>query len=68
MMTPSSPGGQRRRISLLYAVLVAATAAAVPPAYDPVLLGTLKWRAIGPIRGGRSTAAAGSARRFVEDE
>jgi len=66
MMTPSPRGAQRRLVFLLLAALVSAATAAAPPAYDPALLATLKWRAVGPIRGGRSTAAAGSARRPLE--
>src|SRR2546425_11396226 len=34
--------------------------------YDPILFGSLKWRNIGPNRGGRSIAAAGSASRPLE--
>jgi photosystem II stability/assembly factor-like uncharacterized protein len=36
------------------------------PAYDPVLFAGLKWRNIGPNRGGRSLTAAGSAARPYE--
>ena len=36
-----------------------ATAASVPPALDSTLLGSMKYRLIGPFRGGRSTAIAG---------
>jgi photosystem II stability/assembly factor-like uncharacterized protein len=42
------------------------TAAAVPSAIDPSLFTALKWRSIGPARGGRSQAAAGSASRPTE--
>jgi hypothetical protein len=65
-MTSSPRVGQRRAIFLVIAALYCATTAAAPPGYDPLLLGTLKWRSIGPMRGGRSTAAAGSARRPLE--
>src|SRR5215471_5090681 len=34
--------------------------------YDPILFSALKWRNIGPNRGGRSIAAAGSASRPLE--
>ena len=36
------------------------------PAIDPGLLSGLKWRSIGPARGGRSQAVAGSASRPLE--
>ena len=36
------------------------------PAYDPGLFSPLKWRSIGPNRGGRSIAAAGSPGRRLE--
>ncbi len=44
------------------------TAQAVPPAtgVDPALFGGLRWRSIGPARGGRSIAAAGSTARPLE--
>ena len=35
-------------------------------AIDPALLAGLKWRSIGPARGGRSQAVAGSAARPLE--
>ena len=34
--------------------------------YDPIVFGALQWRSIGPDRGGRSIAAAGSAARPYE--
>ncbi len=40
--------------------------AAGPNAIDPALLAGLKWRSIGPARGGRSQAVAGSASRPFE--
>ena len=47
--------------------LHAQAAAAQPaPAMDPSLLGGLRWRSIGPARGGRSQAVAGSASRPQE--
>lgn len=33
----------------------------IAPAYDPALLGALRWRSIGPYRGGRVTAVTGVA-------
>src|ERR1041384_2268744 len=41
------------------AVLCAAT-------YDPSIFSSLQWRSIGPPRGGRSIAAAGSSSRPLE--
>jgi photosystem II stability/assembly factor-like uncharacterized protein len=41
-------------------------APAVSPPYDPSLFASLKWRNIGPNRGGRSTAVAGTASRPLE--
>jgi photosystem II stability/assembly factor-like uncharacterized protein len=46
--------------------LVAAALAAADPAFDPALFSGLKWRNIGPNRGGRSLAAAGSPTRPFE--
>jgi photosystem II stability/assembly factor-like uncharacterized protein len=37
-----------------------------PPGVDPALIAALKWRPIGPERGGRSVAVAGSAQRPLE--
>ena len=53
---------------VIAAVLLAGAAisAADKPVYDPSLFGALKWRNIGPTRGGRSLAAAGSASRPYE--
>jgi photosystem II stability/assembly factor-like uncharacterized protein len=39
---------------------------AAPSVIDPSLFGALKWRSIGPARGGRSQAVAGSASRPLE--
>jgi hypothetical protein len=36
------------------------------PGYDPTLFSSLRWRNIGPNRGGRSIAATGVARRPLE--
>ena len=44
----------------------ATAAPVVAPQYDPALFGALKWTGIGPDRGGRSTAVAGSASRPLE--
>jgi photosystem II stability/assembly factor-like uncharacterized protein len=44
----------------------AAVAAADAPAVDPALFAGLKWKSLGPARGGRSTAVAGSAARPLE--
>jgi photosystem II stability/assembly factor-like uncharacterized protein len=54
-----------RTQAIVSAVLLAcaAVSAAENPGYDPALFGALKWRNIGPTRGGRSLAAAGSASR-----
>lgn len=43
-----------------------AQSAASPGGYDPALFDGLKWRSIGPPRGGRSIAAAGSPSRALE--
>ena len=40
--------------------------AATTPAVDPSLLSSLRWRSIGPARGGRSQAVAGSTSRPME--
>ena len=42
------------------------TASIVGAAYDPVMFNALKWRNIGPNRGGRSIACAGSSSRPFE--
>jgi photosystem II stability/assembly factor-like uncharacterized protein len=49
---------------LLFTGLLAVLA--YPAAWDPGLLRPLKWRNIGPLRGGRSLAVAGSAARPLE--
>lgn len=43
-----------------------ATAQAAPAGYDSTALAALKWREIGPFRGGRSVAVAGSPARPYE--
>ena len=54
---------------IVIAVAVAALLSGSPSAqvnrYSP-FFGSLKWRSIGPLRGGRSIAAAGSAKRPLE--
>src|SRR5438132_2506961 len=37
-----------------------------PVAYDTLFFNALEWRSVGPVRGGRSIAAAGSATRYNE--
>ncbi len=41
-------------------------AASSVPAFDPILFGGLRWRSVGPSRGGRSQAVAGSTSRPLE--
>lgn len=43
-----------------------ASAATAPAGVDPALFGGVRWRSIGPARGGRSQAVAGSAARPQE--
>lgn len=50
----------------LAGVFTAVAAASSGTAYDAASFSALKWRNIGPWRGGRSLAAAGSARRPLE--
>ena len=65
-------GTRRVRVLLaaaaLWAAVTVATSAVAQPAATPDLsvLSTLKWRNIGPNRGGRSIAVAGSAARPLE--
>ena len=47
-------------------VLLGFAALAFGDSYDPVVFNALKWRNIGPNRGGRSLACAGSASRPLE--
>jgi photosystem II stability/assembly factor-like uncharacterized protein len=66
----------RRRVNGVWTACAAALcvllcASAVPTAqsastYSDAMFGGLKWRSIGPARGGRSTAVAGSATRPYE--
>src|SRR5260370_36047420 len=37
-----------------------------PGKYDPALINALRWRSVGPNRGGRSIACAGSASQPLE--
>ena len=58
------------RIRLALVCIAAACAASTAPraqtrGFD-VYFGALKWRSIGPLRGGRSITAAGSAKRPLE--
>ena len=63
-----------RCVALGYVALAGATLAgtaggqrpAAPPAVDSVQFRGMQWRSIGPNRGGRSIAVAGSARRPLE--
>lgn len=60
--------GSRASAAVLSLILIAAWGAEVyaqqgAPTYDPALFGALEYRNIGPIRGGRSIAAAGSITR-----
>ena len=48
------------------AAQAAQAASAARPAYDSSLFAALEWREIGPYRGGRSVAVAGSAKRPYE--
>src|SRR5512138_2427610 len=47
-------------------VLAQAPTAPTGAVIDPALFGALRWRSIGPARGGRSQAAAGSSSRPLE--
>src|SRR5947208_3589456 len=47
------------RRAVLLAVLFIATAATLSAQFDPSLYQELRWRSIGPFRGGRTVAAAG---------
>src|SRR6185369_4601230 len=51
----------------LFAILLLSLLPAVPEAQmDPSLFAGLRWRSLGPLRGGRSQAGAGSAARPYE--
>jgi photosystem II stability/assembly factor-like uncharacterized protein len=56
-----NPGGCVPRL-----VAQTQTATASAPPVDPILFGGLRWRSIGPARGGRSQAVAGSNSRPLE--
>src|ERR1041384_4526253 len=51
------------RLALL---TVAAAVLGVAAAFDPAIFGSLQWRSVGPLRGGRSIACAGSPSRINE--
>src|ERR1051325_8852957 len=53
----------RLRLTLLAPCAAMLCAAAV---YDPAIFSSLQWRSIGPLRGGRSIASAGSSTRPLE--
>jgi photosystem II stability/assembly factor-like uncharacterized protein len=55
-----------RKIGFALLACVAAATLLAAPAYDPALFGSLTWRSIGPPRGGRSIASAGSSSRPLE--
>src|SRR5580692_722831 len=48
------------------ATFLAIAAFSATPAFDPAVFGSLQWRSVGPARGGRSIASAGSASRPLE--
>ncbi len=52
--------------SLLAAVILTITAGATGQSFDSAYFSNLKWRSLGPNRGGRSIAVAGSAARPLE--
>ena len=52
-----------RSLSMVLLLLGGTAAPAVPQAADSLLFGSLVWRNLGPLRGGRSVAVAGSAAR-----
>jgi len=59
----------RARLALATALLALGVGTSAPYAQAPgysAYFGALKWRSIGPLRGGRSIAAAGSAKRPLE--
>src|SRR5258706_14549388 len=51
------------RRAVLLAVLFIATAATLSAQFDPSLYHEMRWRSIGPFRGGRTVAAAGVPRQ-----
>src|SRR6266852_4141063 len=54
---------RKLRLTILVSSVAALSMAAV---YDPAVFGSLTWRSIGPPRGGRSIASAGSSARPLE--
>src|SRR6266576_1673054 len=55
-----------RKFALALLSSAAATILFAAPAFDPALFSSLTWRSIGPPRGGRSIASAGSSARTLE--
>src|SRR3954469_11129709 len=55
-----------RKIALALISCAAATIVFAAPAIDPAIFSSLTWRSIGPPRGGRSIASAGSPSRSLE--
>jgi photosystem II stability/assembly factor-like uncharacterized protein len=49
-----------------YSIILFIAALACGQSYDPSVFSALKWRNIGPVRGGRSLACAGSSARPLE--
>src|ERR1700692_1299873 len=54
----------KRFISAILLFAAAAISADAP--YDPAIFSSFQWRSAGPLRGGRSITAAGSAKRPLE--
>src|SRR4051794_16857266 len=50
-------------VASLVAVVILASASAAAQPLDPSLYNALRWRLVGPFRGGRTVAAAGVARQ-----
>ncbi|AHG89180.1 hypothetical protein J421_1643 [Gemmatirosa kalamazoonensis] len=63
---PPAPWRRRLRSALSFALLALPSIAPAQARYDSTLWAGLKWREIGPYRGGRSVAVAGSAARPYE--
>src|SRR5713101_8002898 len=53
-----------RKVS--FGVLVSAAILLAAPVFDPAIFSSLSWRSVGPPRGGRSIASAGSSARPLE--
>ena len=51
----------KRTFALLAGVLAASRVFRLRPSYDPKLFSEMRWRSIGPLRGGRTKSAAGVA-------